>query len=781
MRDAGAQEAGRTYEYASIPSTAGAQAAERSRLFSDSCDDTTKSARRVNVTIGPMDVSYLLDSLNTAQREAVAAPPGHYLVLAGAGSGKTRVLTHRIGWLIEAEAAPPWAILAVTFTNKAAGEMRARLANLLPHGMRGLTVGTFHGLAHRLLRQHWQEAQLPETFQILDSEDQQRLVKRVVAGLGIDEAKYPPRQAMWQINQWKDEGKRPEGIEPGDHPVARTYLKIYEAYEQACRRAGLVDFAELLLRAHELIRDNDALRAHYQERWRHLLIDEFQDTNALQYAWIRLLAGKTGKVFAVGDDDQSIYGWRGAKVENMRAFLHDFPDAKTLRLEQNYRSTSTILEAANAVIVQNPSRLGKKLWTSGDKGEAIALYAAYNEQDEARFVIERIREYLDGGGHASDIAVLYRSNAQSRNFEEQLHQKNIPYRVYGGQRYFERAEVKDALAYLRLATNRGDDASFERALATPPHGVGERSVDQLRRRARAGDTSLWDAALAELAGGELNMRAKNALRGFMTLVDGLAKGSDDINLAEQIERTINQSGLRDYYERDSRGNAEARVENLDELVNVASRFEMTPEDIEAGLSELSAFLAHAALEAGEGQGEAGTDCVQLMTLHSAKGLEFPVVFLVGLEDGLFPTQRSVEDPSRLEEERRLAYVGITRARERLVLCYAESRRQYGSETLQRPSRFLDELPAHLLTEVRPRAKISRPVYPSSGHLQRARGHADLDDSLPVKLGQRVRHAKFGEGVVVTAEGSGAHTRIQVNFADAGPKWLVAAYANLTAL
>ncbi|HET7161794.1 MAG TPA: UvrD-helicase domain-containing protein, partial [Rhodanobacteraceae bacterium] len=404
-----------------------------------------------------MDVSYLLDSLNAAQREAVAAPPGHYLVLAGAGSGKTRVLTHRIGWLIEAEGAPPWSILAVTFTNKAAGEMRARLANLLPHGMRGLTVGTFHGIAHRLLRQHWREAQLPETFQILDSDDQQRLVKRVVAGLGIDEARYPPRQAMWQINQWKDEGKRPEGIEPGDHPVARTYLKVYEAYEQACRRAGLLDFAELLLRAHELIRDNDALRAHYQERWRHLLIDEFQDTNALQYAWIRLLAGSTGKVFAVGDDDQSIYGWRGAKVENMRAFLRDFPDAKTLRLEQNYRSTATILEAANAVIAQNPSRLGKKLWTSGDKGEAIALYAAYNEQDEARFVIERIREYIDAGGNASGVAVLYRSNAQSRNFEEQLHQHNIPYRVYGGQRYFERAEVKDALAYLRLAANRGDD------------------------------------------------------------------------------------------------------------------------------------------------------------------------------------------------------------------------------------------------------------------------------------------------------------------------------------
>ncbi|MGH8114187.1 MAG: 3'-5' exonuclease, partial [Rhodanobacteraceae bacterium] len=571
--------------------------------------------------------------------------------------------------------------------------------------------------------------------------------------------------------------------------------------EQACRRAGLVDFAELLLRAHETFRDNDPLRAHYQQRWRHLLIDEFQDTNALQYAWIRLLAGNTGKVFAVGDDDQSIYGWRGAKVENMRAFLRDFPDAKTLRLEQNYRSTATILEAANAVIAQNPSRLGKQLWTDTGKGDAIALYAAYNEQDEARFVIERIREHIDDGGNASDIAVLYRSNAQSRNFEEQLHQHDIPYRVYGGQRYFERAEVKDALAYLRLAANRNDDAAFERAIATPPHGVGERSLDALRRRARTDDVSLWDASLAELAVGSLASRAKNALRGFMTFIEQLAQpfvgaGStehgavspDDADtgwaesavpalaLAEQVEHAIAHSGLRDYYERDSRGNAETRVENLDELINVASRFELTPEDIDAGLTELAAFLAHAALEAGEGQGAAGSDCVQLMTLHSAKGLEFPIVFLVGLEDGLFPTQRSCEDASRLEEERRLAYVGITRARQRLVLCYAESRRQYGSETLSRPSRFLDELPAHLLTEVRPRAKISRPVY-----APRVRGHVDLDTEPAIRLGQHVRHASFGDGVVVSAEGSGAHTRIQVNFADAGPKWLVAAYANLTAL
>ncbi|MBS0431698.1 MAG: UvrD-helicase domain-containing protein [Proteobacteria bacterium] len=748
-----------------------------------------------------MDVLHLLDSLNTAQREAVSAPPGHYLVLAGAGSGKTRVLTHRIAWLVEVERVPPWAILAVTFTNKAAGEMRGRLESLLPNATRGLSVGTFHGIAHRLLRRHWREAGLPETFQIIDADDQQRLVKRVVAGLGLDEARFPPRQAAWQINAWKDEGKRPDAIDASDHPVARTYLSIYRAYEEACRRAGLVDFAELLLRAHELWLKNPDVLAHYRERWRHLLIDEFQDTNTLQYAWIRVLAGSTGMVFAVGDDDQSIYGWRGAKVENMRDFLRDFPGAKTIRLEQNYRSSANILEAANAIIARNPTRLGKQLWTAGDKGEAIALYAAYNEQDEARFVIERVREHLDGGGRADEIAVLYRSNAQSRAFEEQLHQYDIPYRVYGGQRYFERAEVKDALAYLRLTGNRHDDAAFERAVNTPPRGIGERTLDQLRRRGRAENVSLWNAALAELAAGDLNARAKNALRGFLALIEGMAQafagtgnrepGTDSASvdlprfplpvsalaLSEQVEHAIARSGLRDYYERDARGNAESRVENLDELANVASRFAPTQEDVEAGLSELSAFLAHAALEAGEAQGEAGEPCVQLMTLHSAKGLEFPIVFLVGLEEGLFPSQRSSEDASRLEEERRLAYVGITRARRRLVLTYAESRRLHGSEMLARPSRFLAELPATLLQEVRPRAKITRPVYAPRDY-----GHKPLDEeSLPIQLGQRVRHASFGEGVVVRAEGSGAHTRIQVNFADAGPKWLVAAYANLTAL
>jgi DNA helicase-2/ATP-dependent DNA helicase PcrA len=692
--------------------------------------------------------------------------------------------------------------------------MRARLDSLIPGGTTGLTVGTFHGIAHRLLRRHWREAGLPEGFQILDSDDQQRLVKRVVAGLGLDEARFPPRQATWQINGWKDEGKRPDTIEHGNHPVTRTLVQIYQAYEEACRRAGLVDFAELLLRAHELWLKNPAVLEHYQQRWRHLLIDEFQDTNALQYAWIRVLAGNVGKVFAVGDDDQSIYGWRGAKVENMQQFLKDFPGARTIKLEQNYRSTATILKAANSVIARNGGRLGKQLWTAGDAGERIALYAAYNEQDEARFVIERIREYIDEHGSAKDCAILYRSNAQSRNFEEQLSQRNIPYRVYGGLRFFERAEIKDALAYLRLTANRHDDAAFERAVNTPPRGIGDRTLDVLRRRARTEGSSMWEAALGELTDGrELAGRAKNAVKAFLGLIDQMARdfqplsprerpwgegtgtpdapapaepsppaplptgeGSQGLTLAEQVDHAITHTGLRDHYEKDSRGNGEARVENLDELVNVASRFAMTPEDVEAGLTELSAFLSHAALEAGEGQGEAWDDCVQLMTLHSAKGLEFPLVFLVGMEEGLFPSQRSTEDESRLEEERRLAYVGITRARERLIVTHAESRRMHGTEMLARPSRFLAEMPPELIDEVRPRVQVSRPLYAG-----RYADTSSLEESLPVKLGQRVSHPSFGEGVVVSAEGSGAHTRLQVNFADAGSKWLVAAYANLTPL
>ena len=780
-----------------------------------------------------MDVSYLLDDLNPAQREAVTAPPGHYLVLAGAGSGKTRVQTHRIGWLLEVEHASPWSILAVTFTNKAAGEMRARCDTLIRQGTRGLTVGTFHGIAHRLLRQHWREAKLPETFQILDSDDQQRVIKRVIVGLGLDESRFPPRQSAWFINAAKDEGKRPDAFHHETNPLTKTLLDIYRAYEEACQRSGLVDFAELLLRAHELWLHNQPLLDHYRNRYRHLLVDEFQDINTLQYAWVRVLAGQTGQVFVVGDDDQAIYGWRGARVENVQHFLRDFPGAQTIRLEQNYRSTATILKAANAIIANNPQRLGKHLWTAGQAGEPIALYAAYNEQDEARFVVDRIREHIQHGGRASECAVLYRSNAQSRNFEEQLIQHDIRYRVYGGLRFFDRAEIKDALAYLRLVANRHDDSAFERTVNTPPRGIGDRTIDTLRQRARANRISLWDAALSELLGGSLAGRAKNALKTFLMLIDDLAKAcaglslppprmlsaqrdgvsgesrgtlalsgdadrlpvastlssreddgddgdspvgalrdSEALPLAEQIDHAIQRSGLRDYYEADSRGSAESRVENLDELVNVASRFERTPEDLEAGFSELTAFLAHAALEAGETQGEAWEDCAQLMTLHSAKGLEFPLVFLVGLEDGLFPSQKSLDEPGRLEEERRLAYVGITRARDTLVLSYAETRRLHGMETYNRPSRFLHELPRELLHEVRPRVQVSRPMYAG-------RFIDDGGDTPTLKLGQRVRHATFGEGVVIDAEGSGAHARVQVNFENAGAKWLVVAYAHLT--
>ncbi|HET7925636.1 MAG TPA: 3'-5' exonuclease, partial [Rhodanobacteraceae bacterium] len=612
-----------------------------------------------------------------------------------------------------------------------------------------------------------------------------------------------------------------EALNAGYNPINATLIDIYRAYEAACQRAGLVDFAELLLRAHELWLQNDTLLAHYRERFRHLLIDEFQDTNTLQYAWIRVLAGSTGQVFVVGDDDQAIYGWRGARVENVHDFLRDFPSAKTIRLEQNYRSTGNILAAANAVIAHNPDRLGKELWTSGAAGTPIEVYAAYNEQDEARYVIDRIREYIAGDRKASEIAILYRSNAQSRNFEEQLIQHDIAYRVYGGLRYFDRAEIKDALAYLRLVANRHDDAAFERAVNTPPRGIGERTIDSLRQRARRDESSLWEAALAELSTDALAGRAKNALRAFLQLIDNLSRdclsprrsgenrnpaivqmelaaqeldpglrrddsatvdaitetqdADEPLPLAEQIEHAIARSGLRDFYEKDSRGSAESRVENLDELVNVASRFGRTPEDLEAGLSELAAFLAHAALEAGEGQGESWEDCVQLMTLHSAKGLEFPLVFLVGLEDGLFPSQKSTEEPGRLEEERRLAYVGITRARTRLVLTYAESRRLHGQEMYARPSRFLREIPPELLHEVRPRVQVSRPVY---GGGERAAA-APVDTTPPLKLGQRVRHATFGEGVVVDYEGAGAHTRVQIRFEGAGSKWLVLAYANLS--
>jgi DNA helicase-2/ATP-dependent DNA helicase PcrA len=736
-----------------------------------------------------MDVSYLLDSLNPAQREAVTAPPGHYLVLAGAGSGKTRVLTHRIAWLNAVYGVPAHGIFAVTFTNKAAGEMRARADALLRNGGRGMWIGTFHGLAHRLLRLHWQDAKLPEGFQVLDSDDQLRLVKRVVQQLEIDEARFPPRQVAWWINAQKDEGRRPQHLQPGADPWADVMRSAYVLYQERCDRAGLVDFAELLLRAHELLRDNGALLAHYRQRFGELLIDEFQDTNAIQYGFVRLLAGggpdgSGGHVFVVGDDDQAIYGWRGAKVENVQRFLRDYPGAVTLKLEQKYLSSANILGAANAVITHNPDRLGKQLWTESGEGEPIDLYAAYNEIDEARFVVERIRQWnmLDKGGDGGsfgEVAILYRSNAQSRAFEEALLAEQIPYRVYGGMRFFERAEIKDTLAYLRLVANRDDDTAFERAVNTPTRGIGERTLDEVRRRARADRVSLWEASIRVAREMTLAPRARNALMAFHALVDALSAETAELSLQDKIDHVLMRSGLRAHYAAESKGSLDSRTENLDELVSVASRFVQRDDDEEAAaLSELVAFLSYASLEAGEGQTQAGEDGVQLMTLHSAKGLEFPLVFLAGLEEGLFPNAKSAEEVGRLEEERRLAYVGITRARQKLVLSYAEARRIHGMDMYGMPSRFLREIPAALLNEVRPRVKVSRPFASTQPRREfQSRGHAVVE-APPVKLGQNVLHATFGRGVVTDYEGSGAHARVQVNFDEAGSKWLVLAYANL---
>ncbi|AXK73043.1 DNA helicase II [Lysobacter sp. TY2-98] len=722
-----------------------------------------------------MDVSHLLDALNPAQREAVCAPLGHYLVLAGAGSGKTRVLTHRIAWLNEVERVPVHGILAVTFTNKAAAEMRHRVDMQLSGGVRGMWLGTFHGLAHRLLRLHFQQANLPEGFQVLDSDDQLRLVKRVMQGLELDETRYPPRQAAWWINARKDEGRRAQNIQGGEDEWTDTMRRIYAAYQERCDRAGLVDFAELLLRAHELLRDSPQLLSHYRNRFKQILVDEFQDTNDIQYAFIRVLAGDTGQVFVVGDDDQAIYGWRGAKVENVQKFLRDFDSAKTIRLEQNYRSTSTILDAANAVIAHNPGRLGKKLWTDVAGGDPIDLYAAYNEIDEARFVVERAKQWVQAGGSYRDVAVLYRSNAQSRAFEEVLIGEQVPYRVYGGLRFFERAEIKDALAYLRLITNRADDAAFERAVNTPTRGIGERTLDEVRRLARAEGFPLAAAAVKLASGTALAARARNALATFLKLIDDLQAECVDRTLPEKIDHVLLRSGLREFYAREQKGQLDSRVDNLDELVSVASRFNWREDDEdEVELPELVAFLSYAALEAGEGQARADQDGVQLMTLHSAKGLEFPLVFLVGLEEGLFPNNRSAEEAGRMEEERRLAYVGITRAREKLVLSYAEARRIHGMDMYGMPSRFLREIPSSLVHEVRPKVQVSRPVYGAGSR----RTDTSLAETPAIPLGASVRHPTFGTGTVTDVEGSGAHARVQVNFDDVGSKWLVAAFANL---
>jgi DNA helicase-2/ATP-dependent DNA helicase PcrA len=764
-----------------------------------------------------MDLSRILNPLNDAQRAAVTAPLGPVLVLAGAGSGKTRVLTHRIAWLIQSQGVSPHGILAVTFTNKAAAEMRARVEQLLALPSSALWLGTFHGIAHRLLRLHWREAGLPQGFQILDAEDQLRLIKKLAKAAHLDESGFEPKDLRYFINKHKDEGRRPQQLSAIGDSTSAQMIKFYAEYEQACARSGVIDFAELLLRAYELWRDHESLLAHYRNRFRHVLVDEFQDTNSIQYAWLRLLVGSSGALFVVGDDDQSIYRFRGAQVENLHRFREDFPHSGLYRLEQNYRSTGAILDAANALIGNNTGRLGKSLWTRGGRGDPVKLYAAFNERDESDFVVTRILEWVQRGGRRSDAAILYRSNAQSRNFEEALILARVPYRVYGGLRFFERAEIKDALAYLRLIANRDDDASFERIVNLPTRGVGAKALDAIREAARSSGTSLWRAATASVAAGTAG-RSASAILGFLQLIERLTRGAQTLPLHEQVDHVIQGSGLVEHYQKDKADRGEARVENLAELVTAARDYAPDGE-----VPPLQSFLAHAVLESGEAQGEAFEDCVQMMTLHSAKGLEFPLVFLCGLEEGLFPHQRTHIDLEGLEEERRLCYVGMTRAMKQLYFTYAEQRRLHGIDSFNAPSRFIREIPPDLLEEVRPRIRLSqRPGdyevmvslrgnsagYGGDWGWQSERSHSQRSSTARadqprtgrrdsawrsvtaadggyegaggerMRLGARVRHGKFGEGVVLDIEGQGPHARVQVNFERQGSKWLMLQYANL---
>ena len=718
-----------------------------------------------------MDITKIIDTLNDAQRQAVTAPSQAMLVLAGAGSGKTRVLVHRIAWQIQVEGLSAHSILAVTFTNKAAKEMRGRIESLLNVSAQSLWIGTFHGIAHRLLRRHSKQAKLPETFQVMDSGDQLRVIKRLLNTLNFDDTKWPPREVQWFINAQKDEGVRARHmVETGDLHQ-RQMLRIYRAYEELCDRSGLVDFAELLLRAHELLRDNRDVLDFYQQRFRQVHVDEFQDTNTIQYAWLRLLTDGKDNLFVVGDDDQSIYGWRGAKIENIYSFQKHYPNHHVVKLEQNYRSTGTILKAANKIIANNAGRMGKELWTDASEGDLISLYAAFNEQDEAYFVVERIRAWVNEGGLRSDAAILYRSNAQSRQFEEKLMATATPYRVYGGLRFFDRAEIKNALAYLRLTSNRYDDASFERVINMPTRGIGAKAIDDIRSIARDQSISLWEAAIALINQRTMTARATNALIGFLELIKQLDKQTEELALYEKVKRVVEKCGLVELYNKEKMDKGEEKVENLEELVNAARLFDFDQEN-EENMGELDMFLTHAALESGDSQADDFEDCVQLMTLHSAKGLEFKLVFLVGMEEGLFPSQQSVNDVARLEEERRLCYVGMTRAMQQLYLTYAESRRLYGRESYPRPSRFLREIPAEFIQEVRIRATISRPVTavkPKALSLQTTGSY---------KLGQSVNHEKFGEGVILQMEGSGAQERVQINFKHVGVKWLMLAYAKL---
>ncbi len=742
----------------------------------------------------------LLHGLNEPQRQAVCLPAEHGLILAGAGSGKTRVLTTRIAWLMQTGQVSPQGILAVTFTNKAAREMLTRLSAMVPINVRSVWVGTFHGLCHRLLRTHWRAARLPETFQILDTGDQQAALKRLIKAMGVDEERFPARDMMHYINALKEQGIRAGQAEAHDAHTRRK-VEIYAEYEAQCQREGAVDFAELLLRAYELLQQDEGLRTHYQLRFRHILVDEFQDTNPLQYAWLRLLCGPQTCIFAVGDDDQSIYAFRGADVANMRAFERDYAKGNVIRLEQNYRSHGNILSAANALITNNADRLGKNLWTDAGDGELIRVFQGVSDLDEARYIVEEIGELSREGMPRHQMALLYRSNAQSRVLEHALFQAGIAYRVYGGLRFFERQEVKHALAYLRLIANPEDDTAFLRVVNFPTRGIGARSLEALQVEARQLNCSMYNAA-ASLTG-----KAGTAVGQFIRLMEGLRAETAGLTLPEVIDHLLDRSGLRQHYQAEREG--QDRLENLEELVNAAATFAEDPEasrniDAETGeaTSLLADFLAHAALEAGEHQAGDSDDAVQLMTVHSAKGLEFSAVFIVGLEQGLFPHENAMMARDGLEEERRLMYVAITRARQRLYLCHAQTRMLHGQTRYCLPSSFLDELPDALLQRLNAVPAWATGMGANSGGgngswrngawskapevdmgtrvAARAAAGSTRDSAGGFHVGQSVVHAKFGAGVILAAEGRGDEARVQVRFGQAGTKWLALAFAKLEA-
>jgi DNA helicase II / ATP-dependent DNA helicase PcrA len=711
----------------------------------------------------------LLENLNPEQLAAVTLPDQSALILAGAGSGKTRVLTTRIAWLIQTGNVSPGGVLAVTFTNKAAKEMLTRISAMLPVSTRGMWVGTFHGLCNRFLRAHHRDAGLPQLFQILDSQDQQAAIKRVLKAMNADEERFPAREAQYFVNAAKEEGKRARDVEIGDE-VMRRYAEIYAAYDEQCQREGVVDFAELLLRTYEVLSRNEVLREHYRSRFRHILVDEFQDTNRLQYRWLKLLAGPKNVMFAVGDDDQSIYRFRGANVGNMAEFERDFRVENVIRLEQNYRSQGNILQAANALIAHNKKRLGKNLWTSAGHGEPVRIYEAQSDGYEASWLAEEVQSLKGGGLRLADIGVLYRSNAQSRIIEHALFSSGIPYRVYGGLRFFERMEIKHALAYLRLAANPDDDGAFLRVANFPARGIGSRTLEQLQDAAKAGGASLHKAASG------LSGKTGAAVSPFIRLVEGLKTETQELPLPETVEVMLEKSGLLAHYKAERDG--ADRVENLNELVNAAAAFVSEAEE-----QDLSAFLAHASLESGENQAAEGTDALQLMTVHSAKGLEFSAVFVTGLEEGLFPHEQSANEDDGLEEERRLMYVAITRARTRLYLCHAQTRMLHGQTRYNVASRFIDEIPQEVVKRLTPvmmsaagRGRFDDKAWapaPEKTFKAKTAGHG-------FRIGQSVQHPKFGQGVIVNAEGSGNDARLQINFGKQGMKWLALEYAKITA-